>query len=207
MFASPFFEAALSGAWLETNPTKRTGAKRKSISSVITISQPPVNPGDRSSLDVPPEMTFAPVEAEDTLSESDFGLPDDDIHCDADAASTSQPSSPRPGDADPAESIRKEKERQESLNQLLQGTSLSSRPSKLKKKGVVELATLKERKSKESTDNEPSTSSTPRSIKPIAQAKVVKPKEDVSNGPEAVVLLKEEKAHVFHDFLRFAYPQ
>ena len=77
--------------------------------------------------------------------------------------------------------------------------------AKLKKK--TEPAVLKERKSKDSNETEPSAPSTPKSMKPIAQAKVVKPKEDDLNGPEAVILLKEEKAHIFHDFLRFVYPQ
>jgi hypothetical protein len=40
-FASPFFEAALSGDWAETG-----GGRPKSTSSVITISQPPSIPGE-----------------------------------------------------------------------------------------------------------------------------------------------------------------
>lgn len=49
-FASPFFEAALSGNWSETG-------RPPSMSSVITISQPPSVPGKK--LEVPTEMTFA----------------------------------------------------------------------------------------------------------------------------------------------------
>ncbi|KAG6375542.1 hypothetical protein JVT61DRAFT_3103 [Boletus reticuloceps] len=43
-FASPFFEAALSGSWLETG-------RPPSMSSVITISQPPSVPGSQSNPD------------------------------------------------------------------------------------------------------------------------------------------------------------
>ena len=55
-FASPFFRAALSGDWAETGrPT--------SVSSVITISQPPTVPGDHTQSET--EMTFAPVDSAD----------------------------------------------------------------------------------------------------------------------------------------------
>jgi len=67
-FASPFFEAALSGHWSETG-------RPLSMSSVITISQPPVVPGDKPDLET--EMTFAPMDPStdqvelDELSDSD----------------------------------------------------------------------------------------------------------------------------------------
>lgn len=58
-FASPFFEAALSGNWSETGP-----GRPPSMSSVITISQPPSVPGDRTRpmTDISTEMTFAPMD-------------------------------------------------------------------------------------------------------------------------------------------------
>jgi hypothetical protein len=54
-FASPFFEAALSGNWAETG-------RPPSMSSVITISQPPSIPGDKGTHPAPTEMTFAPMD-------------------------------------------------------------------------------------------------------------------------------------------------
>jgi hypothetical protein len=55
-FASPFFEAALSGNWSETG-------RPPSMSSIITISQPPSVPGDKSMHEAT-EMTFAPMDPE-----------------------------------------------------------------------------------------------------------------------------------------------
>jgi len=56
-FASPFFQAALSGDWAETG-------RPASMSSIITISQPPSVPGNHGISSAPPAMTFAPVELE-----------------------------------------------------------------------------------------------------------------------------------------------
>jgi hypothetical protein len=62
-FASPFFEAALSGNWSETG-------RPPSMSSVITISQPPSIPGgDRNRNEVPTEMTFAPMDPDVDVEE------------------------------------------------------------------------------------------------------------------------------------------
>lgn len=57
-FASPFFEAALSGDWAET------GGRPQSMSSVITISQPRTIPGSSSSPDGNPELSLAFLEQE-----------------------------------------------------------------------------------------------------------------------------------------------
>ena len=66
-FASPFFEAALSGHWLET------GRPASLSSSIITISQPPTVPGAGGS------YSTAPVSPEtlnqyDNSDLDDFGL-------------------------------------------------------------------------------------------------------------------------------------
>ena len=58
-FASPFFEAALSGNWSETG-------RPQSISSVITISQPPSDPAQKVAHESPPELTFAPIDSFDS---------------------------------------------------------------------------------------------------------------------------------------------
>jgi hypothetical protein len=64
-FASPFFQAALSGNWAETG-------RPLSMSSVITISQPPMVPGDKTHPDVPTAMTFAPVDPDVDPEELDI---------------------------------------------------------------------------------------------------------------------------------------
>jgi len=54
-WASPFFQAALSGDWAETG-------RPASMSSIITISQPPSDPGNRTGEGSIPVMTFVPME-------------------------------------------------------------------------------------------------------------------------------------------------
>jgi hypothetical protein len=61
IFASPFFEAALSGSWAETG-------RPQSMSSVITIAQPPPIPGERCIIETPTEMTLAREDSSDTES-------------------------------------------------------------------------------------------------------------------------------------------
>lgn len=150
-FASPFFEAALSGNWSETG-------RPPSMSSVITISQPPSIPGGKSVPEVPTEMTFAPMD------------PDaEDLEAAPDVKSDGENS-----DLEATTEQAKAQARNSSLAKL-QGTSSSSHPD----------------------DN--------HIIKklPPAQATV---RRRVKNGPDAVVVLKEEKASTFHDFLKFVYP-
>jgi len=61
IFASPFFEAALSGSWAETG-------RPQSMSSVITISQPPSVPGEMCIIEAPTEMTLAREDSSDAES-------------------------------------------------------------------------------------------------------------------------------------------
>jgi hypothetical protein len=73
-FSSPFFEAILSGpAWAETS------GRPVSVSSVITISQPPKIPGDNGN--PIPEMMITPVDEEcGQAHESDGTTTDDSSH-------------------------------------------------------------------------------------------------------------------------------
>ncbi|KAH8828376.1 hypothetical protein DL96DRAFT_1602995 [Flagelloscypha sp. PMI_526] len=161
VFASPFFEAALSGNWAETG-------RPPSMSSVITISQPPSVPGQRSSRET--EMTFAPLEPE---------TDQDDSGADTDDSARSNPTSEsEASDTDnPAGKVAaKEKAREDSLAKL------------------------------ESASSSPTTSlSLPITTSPSkkAQARI---KRRPRNGPDAVIVLKEERAGTFHDFLKFVYP-
>ncbi|KZS98220.1 hypothetical protein SISNIDRAFT_476784 [Sistotremastrum niveocremeum HHB9708] len=143
VFASPFFEAALSGSWSETGRLGRP----HSVSSVITISQPPLKPNAGSIADIPTEMTFAPM--------------DPDRHNRTNLADEAEPDNLLEGfdpfsdiesetgifDCDPS---AKEKARVASLEKLQKGcrTSASSRKGKGKSVGSRKqpdaLVTLKE---------------------------------------------------------------
>ena len=103
-FASPFFEAALSGNWAETG-------RPQSVSSVITISQPPLVPNSDASL--PPqtsEATFVQVESdqENDGAESDARASDSEAETEV---------------TDDEE--EKERARLESLNKLQSPTSVT----------------------------------------------------------------------------------
>ncbi|KAG7446369.1 uncharacterized protein BT62DRAFT_931816 [Guyanagaster necrorhizus] len=153
-FASPFFEAALSGDWAETG-------RPPSMSSVITISQPPSIPGDRSKSDVPTEMTFSPMDSDPDAEDLDAIADVDLSKCEDSTASSSA-----------VELSRKEakaRARDDSLAKLQGGSPNPPEVRSVSKR----VATVKRR-----------------------------PK----NGPDAVIVLKEERASSFHDFLKFVYP-
>ncbi|KAI0259249.1 hypothetical protein BC834DRAFT_907168 [Gloeopeniophorella convolvens] len=147
-FASPFFQAALSGNWAET------GGRPGSVSSVITIAQPPPVPvpGDKPHAHAhAPSVAFTPVDADDT---------DIDVSESSDAEAS--------GDDDDGAAAAA---RQESLEKLQRGDAPAPAPGK----GAVRLSWKRR--------------AAPR-----------------ASGPDAVIVLKEEKASTFHDFLRFVYP-
>ena len=172
-FASPFFEAALSGGWAETG----TG-RPQSMSSVITISQPPSIPGDKGINDIP-KMTFAPMDPEldeaDLASDSDTGAKSEES-LDPSESETSEAEFVEHEDTtkSPVSSEEKAKERDNSLAQLLSGGQTAptrKRSGKKKMRRYVrpgaagdELATVRQR-----------------------------PK---ANGPDAVIVLKEERVCV-----------
>ncbi|KAH9935702.1 uncharacterized protein B0H18DRAFT_976920 [Fomitopsis serialis] len=148
-FASSFFQAALSGAWAET------GRPQSTVSSVITISQPPTVPGRQSNIEDSPDMTFAPPDPDVDIEDLDLdGEPEID---------------PSPGD--------KAKAREDSLSKLENsGTSPSSPRPPEGEKGKEKAIGLKEKRRRK------------------------------DKKPDAIIILKEEKASTFHDFLKFVYP-
>ncbi|KAJ7703284.1 hypothetical protein B0H17DRAFT_1157353 [Mycena rosella] len=153
-FASPFFEAALSGNWAETG-------RPLSMSSVITISQPPSNPGDRSNHEAPTEMTFAPMDENDSEDSDTF----------KDGGDSAPASEGEGSDSEAAKQEAKAQAIDESL------AKLQSKPK-------------------------PPTDATHVKVSP-AHATL---KRRVKSGPDAVIVLKEERASTFHDFLKFVYP-
>ncbi|KAG6868109.1 hypothetical protein C0993_007520 [Termitomyces sp. T159_Od127] len=166
-FASPFFEAALSGNWSETGP-----GRPPSMSSVITISQPPSVPGDRTKpmTDISTEMTFAPMDPDIESSELDIiaeheapaSLSEDG---DTPSACSSHLDIVAPDQVARARDI--------SLAKLL-GSDEQDGGSRQRKRASLE----------------PSRPERHR----------------LMHGPDAVIVLKEERASTFHDFLKFVYP-
>ncbi|KAJ7209502.1 hypothetical protein GGX14DRAFT_630425 [Mycena pura] len=161
-FASPFFEAALSGNWAETG-------RPQSMSSIITISQPPSNPGDRSNYEAPTEMIFAPMDPDNDVE--DFDTPKEDAE-----------GSKGGGDIGPTTES--------------DGSDNETTKKEAKAQAIDEsLAKL------QSKSNGPADASNVK-VAP-AQATVIR---SVKSGPDAVIVLKEERASTFHDFLQFVYP-
>ncbi|EAU91293.2 hypothetical protein CC1G_11551 [Coprinopsis cinerea okayama7 len=177
-FASPFFEAALSGNWSET------GGRPQSISSVITISQPPSDPANKEQHDIPTEMTFAPMdsEGEEGLDGEGYPDPDDDIEILTDPENLKSD----PESSSDTESA-KQRARGDSLAKLEASSTAAKSPTPSPSKSTKERDPSATRKKKLS----PALATIRRRMK---------------NGPDAVIVLKEEKATTFHDFLKFVYP-
>ncbi|KAI0329699.1 hypothetical protein GY45DRAFT_1324671 [Cubamyces sp. BRFM 1775] len=166
-FASAFFQAALSGGWAET---ERATGRPQSMSSVITISQPPTVPGSSSATQRRSEITFAPIDPDLDPDEIDL-----DIDINADERSDAEPSSED-----------KAKAREDSLNKLQKSNPPTPTSPDIKGKG------------KATTDVDTKSTSAPRS-----QNRATRRDEP---RPDAVIVLKEEKASTFHDFLKYIYP-
>ncbi|KAH9948676.1 hypothetical protein B0H21DRAFT_732555 [Amylocystis lapponica] len=168
-FASTFFQAALSGEWAETG-------RPRSLSSVITISQPPSVP-NRSTLESTTEMTFAPMDPD--VDPEDMDLDNDvDIKGDEEEAETK--------DMDEVEED-KAKARESSLNKLESAGTSSPSPDSKPDQGKQKAPDI----------------DTERKGPPATRNRWAKDKE---KRPDAIIILKEEKASTFHDFLKFVYP-
>ncbi|KAF8590997.1 hypothetical protein K439DRAFT_1328309 [Ramaria rubella] len=175
LFASPFFEAALSGNWSETG-------RPLSMSSVITISQPPVVPGDRPNIEPSEGITFAPApESDDDFDEFDDPFED----------------TPEDKPATEDEDKAKQKARVGSLVKLQGGWG----SDKEKEKDSTTRDTAKERRQKE-REAEKEEDKDKLALHPVK----IQPRRRNSRVPEAIIVLKEEKASTFHDFLRYVYP-
>jgi hypothetical protein len=158
-FASPFFEAALSGNWSETG-------RPQSMSSVITISQPPSVPGDKSVAEVPTEMTFAPMDPD--IYPEDAELLDADQHEDQheDVVALSE------SDSSEADSTRT-KAKTKAINKTL---------------AKLQSADKQEGPSPRTDDAEDRSS-----IKRVSPAQATVNRRWKGNGPDAVIVLKEER--------------
>ncbi|KAG6862219.1 hypothetical protein C0995_002149 [Termitomyces sp. Mi166 len=166
-FASPFFEAALSGNWSETGP-----GRPPSMSSVITISQPPSVPGEKTKpmTDTSTEMTFAPM--------------DQDIESELDAIAEHEV--PPVSDSEDGHSQIAGSE-SDAVTNLPDQVARARDNSLAKLQGSDEMGEGSRQRKRAS---EPSQCKRPR----------------LGHGPDAVIVLKEERASTFHDFLKFVYP-
>lgn len=152
-FASPFFEAALSGDWAETG-------RPQSMSSVITISQPPTVPRADSSLPRPTsEATLEQVQS-DPEPEQEQDQEQDE--CESDARPEPEASDSE-AETSTATEEQKEKARMESLSKLESPTAekFASTSESKGKQRALELPPLRRRTRR--------------------------------RGPDAVIVLKEEK--------------
>ena len=188
-FASPFFQAALSGNWAETG-------RPLSMSSIITISQPPIVPGDKIHPDAPTAMTFAPVDPDLDPDELDMDVSESSepemlesststiVMPGEDDKKTHGPAAESRGTRDEAEAEKKAHEaaRMESLEKLQRGGGRSAGGSsaestrgsdKGKGKGMVKLSWKR--------------GNTQGSARP----------QQTTSNPDAVIVLKEEKVRLF----------
>lgn len=169
-FASPFFQAALSGHWAETS--SGSSNRPQSMSSVVTISQSPsAMPGEAPHPEGPTEMTFArmenePGDGEASASESEFsdvgGSNDRDVEA-----------------------------RKKSLDRLRNSASPTTerKSVELDKAGRRKLVPLDTDVAKPKEQR--------------AQAKVKR--KPHTNGPDAVIVLKEEKVPFCALYLRMKF--
>lgn len=187
-FASPFFQAALSGDWAETG-------RPASMSSVITISQPPTIPGDKRHSDLPTEMTFAPMDPDIDPEDLDVDL---DINESSETEAETSDSSPNTPKKD-TEKVKvredsakspeeKESARKESLDRL-QGGTLSPKveatmPPEIEAVPGPSNVPKEKLKGKSDTVRLSWKKGTPEAA--VRRRKKI-------NGPDAVIVLKEEK--------------
>jgi hypothetical protein len=166
-FASPFFEAALGGDWAETG-------RPPSMSSVITISQPPSIPGNKSAQPEHIDMiSFAPMDPDLDQEDAeafaaDLGL--EVVKHEGNVASESEGS-----DVDVVS--KKVKDVEQSLAKL---QSTGAQPEAESSGSQVNNSSGKPEDDKQGT----------RKVHP-AQAKIHRRKKP--NGPDAVIVLKEER--------------
>jgi hypothetical protein len=145
------------------------------MSSVITISQPPSIPGDRSINEVPTEMIFAPIDPEtdsEEIYDSSYATV---TKTEGDGATTSDGEIETENEELDAEEV-KTQARKSSLEKLESGSGKRSsfgNPSDKGKKGSAKDSHLSPRKASQAQ----------ASVKRAAKA----------NGSDAVIVLKEER--------------
>lgn len=159
------------------------------MSSVITISQPPSVPGDKG-IHAVPEMTFAELDDVDLAFDSDTGGKSEPGGIAASESEISDTELISLEDAPAKVSLtaeEKAKARGNSLAQLMSGGTAPTRKREVKK--------LKPRESFGTSEEDELPP--PKPYKP-AQATVRRRQQ--ANGPEAVIVLKEERVGIPNQF-------
>ncbi|EIN11623.1 hypothetical protein PUNSTDRAFT_141926 [Punctularia strigosozonata HHB-11173 SS5] len=177
-FASPFFEAALSGSWSETGDK----TKRRSMSSVITIARPRSH-SQSGALDPASNTNKGQARSETTY------LPTSEAGSEAEET-----------DAD-LEFINSEQDAQDLGRGEGSSTGLSQRQWE-KARQKLEGSNVAEKADDSKNDVSPPIVKLPPGASP-AHAKI---KRKDSEGLTACIVLKEERASTFHDFLKWIYP-
>ena len=185
-FSSPFFQAALSGNWAETG-------RPLSMSSVITISQPPVVPGDKLHPDAPTAMTFAPVDPDLDPDELDIDLSESSEPEDIDS---STPTIVRPGNDDnqvPGSNVELNTGSEPDLEAQKKAHE-AARMESLEKlqKGAGGDATTGSSESRRSSGKEQGEGLVKLSWK-RGNAQTSSGRYQTTSNPDAVIVLKEEK--------------
>ena len=162
-FASSFFKAALCGGWAET---EKESGRPQSVSSIITISQPPVVPGTRPNLKTHSEITFARFDPD---------MDPDEVDLDVDLSGSDG------GDAETNIEDRA-KAREDSLNKLEQSNPTTpTSPSENAKVKAPDVDV-------DGKSEQASTLSRPHHSKQRGSEK--------EKRPDAFIVLKEEKARL-----------
>ncbi|PVG00322.1 hypothetical protein CPB86DRAFT_701424 [Serendipita vermifera] len=202
VFASPFFDAALSGSWSETN------ARPVSMSSIITIQQTPMVHGELPTAfeETEPAVTITPVAEEISLNpnvnDSSEGEGEDiairvslsserNSPTEAPVVIHSSSSSREGGDEDDGDEEQNKTPSPSSTNpfsEIDEAEREAARVSSLEKLQGKSAFSL------------PPSSRGPGNKSPKKKIR------RRSRIPEGIIILKEERATIFHDFLKFVYP-
>ncbi|KAG8904477.1 hypothetical protein FRB99_001689 [Tulasnella sp. 403] len=215
VFASPFFEAVLKGCWAESG-------RPSSISSVITISQPPSIPGASSSGSIPsPTLPLTldsiiqesvqlasasalPVSAEDP-SEDTIG-PGVDSFNNTDVMVASSMGETSSGQEDeppsPMAPLSLGLQGEERFNDPVTTDMSSNATAYSENRERERLGSLNKLLGERTS---PKTENFSNLLHFQQLTPRVKPWQK-SQRPVATIHLKEERAPIFHDFLKFVYP-
>jgi len=217
VFASPFFDAALSGRYVAVQRSghdlehdsswSETNARPVSMSSIITIQQPPSVHGELATAYEEQEdpVTITPVAEEAPLIPAVEGLESSEGEGDFCAVrvpsigNDSEPevlprysssSSREGGDEDEGEEEAKTPSAEDLI--VVEAERNAARISSLEKLQGKDVPSI---------SYPPSSSKGPGSKSPKKKGR------RRSRIPDGIIILKEERATIFHDFLKFVYPQ
>lgn len=208
VFASPFFEAVLRGCWAESG-------RPASLSSIITISQPPVVPPG------PQTPSTRPLSSSDIIQEESRPSTSSEHDSANSAITAGEDTSPEVDDGEALTSSTIDVSSEDALSRSSSPGPLASLTGKGKEKALDaslsegdEPSTARQAQFQQSLskligktpaqENEAQdTSASPFAVRSTMTQRRGRRK---SRWPVATIHLKEEKAPIFHDFLRFVYP-